>query len=1010
MITIKNLHRRAAAHYNHYYSDQVDDYYSKDGTAASWQGEGAKKLGLTGAIESERLLAMMRGDYGAGIQTTSSIRKDAEARAALDLTFSAPKSVSLQAIIGRDHRVIEAHDKAVTEALEFIEKELAQSRIKIQGRSHVEKSGNITVAKFRHETARPANDAPPDPQLHTHALIMNLMQRSDGKWVSLNNDQIVKNQRLIDAVYMNALARELEKSGFDIRQEKEHIELAHISRSQIEVFSKRLKQVDDYLSDKGLDRSTASKAQKQTANLATRQKKTHEIDRNELFAYWQNEAKKSDIHFDPEVHRQKTNQKQTEQNKNHQKEKTHNADPNIKNNEKEIDEIEKSPINQKNKITKDETTNQKTIKKENIDKRTEKNDKQNGYDDDQKTIRNPIARYAILWSIKHNFERESIVSEKKLLSSALAHVAGKITVQELSNELRNWISSEQLIHGNQIYEEAEKKIKSARTREGWIHHIAQAEGLSPELAEKKFSDLIKKGMLQPTLPYYTTPRARTTEIAILEIEKRGRDSLDPVMDQAEAQEKLATRNLHPGQRAAAEMILTTKNSVVGVQGMAGTGKSHMLQHTKEILESKGYKMIAVASYGAQVRDLRRQGLDATTIASRIEATQKKRLLNQLDEKTIVVIDEAGVVPARLMKRFLKILEGTGAKAVLLGDTEQTKAIEAGRPFEQMQIAGMTTSHMNDIVRQKNQDLKHAVELAASRRSGSSVEFVQEVHNIYDNDERYAAIAKHFVELSEEEREVTLIVSGTNESRTEINKSAHAQMGLEGKGHQYFLLTRFDSTQAERRYAKYYSENLIIQPERDYKCGLKRGEQYVITKTDLEKNTLTVQSINDKSVIEFSPMRVRKISVYKPERCELSVGDWVRVTRNDAALDLTNGERYKVVQVSRSKVVISANGREVELPSNQPLHLDYAYATTVHSAQGLTCNRVIMNCETFSRTTKQDVYYVGISRAKHEAIIYTESIAKLKGAVDRIEDKTAALDIAPTPEYKTVKNKNEYELQ
>src|SRR5690606_34328866 len=75
-----------------------------------------------------------------------------------------------------------------------------------------------------------------------------------------------------------------------------------------------------------------------------------------------------------------------------------------------------------------------------------------------------------------------------------------------------------------------------------------------------------------------------------------------------------------------------------------------------------------------------------------------------------------------------------------------------------------------------------------------------------------------------------------------------------------------------------------------------------------------------------------------------------------------------------------------------MHIDRAYATTAHSAQGLTCDRVLINVENYSRTTKQDVYYVGISRARHEAEIFTNERATLPQAVSRREDKTAALDI------------------
>ncbi|KAG0921726.1 hypothetical protein G6F32_014973 [Rhizopus arrhizus] len=144
---------------------------------------------------------------------------------------------------------------------------------------------------------------------------------------------------------------------------------------------------------------------------------------------------------------------------------------------------------------------------------------------------------------------------------------------------------------------------------------------------------------------------------------------------------MAGRPLKPGQLAAANLILSTPHRFIGVQGLAGTGKSHMLAQVKEAAETAGYKVQAVASYGKQIEALRELGMEARTVASVLEARQKDRC--KLDPKTVLVIDEAGVVPARLMERLMKMAEADGARIVMLGDTGQTKAIEAGRPFHQL---------------------------------------------------------------------------------------------------------------------------------------------------------------------------------------------------------------------------------------------------------------------------------------------------------------------------------------
>ena len=251
-------------------------------------------------------------------------------------------------------------------------------------------------------------------------------------------------------------------------------------------------------------------------------------------------------------------------------------------------------------------------------------------------------------------------------------------------------------------------------------------------------------------------------------------------------------------------------------------------------------------------------------------------------------------------------------------------------------------------------------------------------------------------LSAADQAKTLIVTGTNSSRTEINNRIHDYRGLTGKGHQYQLLTRHDTTIMQRRHTKYYTVGDIVQPERDYKNGLTRGELYEVTKCDLKKDQLLVRSLSSHKEIQITPKLMSALSVYHRHKSELSAGDVIRVTRNNPELDLANGERYEVLMVTENAVTIGdKTGRSITLTADKPLHLDYAYATTAHSAQGLTCDRVFYNAESFSRTTAQDTYYVSISREKHEVVVFTDDEKKLPHAIERMPYKGLAHDLVNT---------------
>ncbi|KXJ99365.1 MAG: hypothetical protein UZ19_OD1000432, partial [Parcubacteria bacterium OLB19] len=111
------------------------------------------------------------------------------------------------------------------------------------------------------------------------------------------------------------------------------------------------------------------------------------------------------------------------------------------------------------------------------------------------------------------------------------------------------------------------------------------------------------------------------------------------------------------------------------------------------------------------------------------------------------------------------------------------------------------------------------------------------------------------------------------------------LNLQGTGITCDTLIRRDTTRAERMYAKHYRIGDLIQPEKNYpRCGLKRGELYRVEDTAIG-NRLIVRSMENQQTLEFNPMTYRKLSVYEPDRKELSAGDFVRITRNDKDLDL-----------------------------------------------------------------------------------------------------------------------------
>ena len=890
---------------SHYFSAQ-DDYYSKEGHGV-WMGRGAERLSLQDAVDAAQFRSLLEGRLPDGRTTPVTFEASKAKRHGWDFTFSAPKSVSMQALIAGDQAVIEAHNKAVREAFALLERH-AVARRKAKGVSHRETTGNLVAAAFQHELSRAK-----DPQLHTHVVVMNMTERSDGQWRALANEEMFKRTKLLGAAYRASLARELQALGYEIRlTDKEgSFELAHVSRAQIEAFSERSRAIEEALASRGKTRADASTLQKQVIALATRPQKDRLTpgERRLLMEHWREKARAAGIDYGSE---------------------------------------------------------RRSI---------------------QSAGQNPACQ-SLEFAIAHLTERQSVVVDSMLMTTAMQHAVGRATYDELRAELDGQIAAGKVIAEEPLFRAADDRESMPRTRVALEAELMREQRLSLADAVRRVDESIRKGALVAAERRYTTALAWRTEQAILRKERDGRDRLAPIMSARKAEEALAKTSLNRGQRAAATAILTTGNRVIGIQGSAGVGKSHLIGTATSVAEREGHRVVVLAPYANQVERLQADGLKASTLATFLVSKEKS-----IDERSILVIDEAGLVPTREMEAALQSAERHGARVVLSGDIQQLKAVEAGRPFAQLQANGMQTAIVDEIQRQRTPDLKPAVELAAKGRAPESLAHIERhVHELPESRTRYDEIARRYARMDEGARSATLIVSGTNAARRELNALVRQELGMQGKGREYETLSRKDSTQAERRYAPSYRIGEYVQPEKDYvRSGLRRGELYRVA--EIETRNRLVLERKDGSRLEIDPARHTHLSVYEKALTELAPGDWARITRNDAALDVSNGDRVRIVVAGQDSIKVeNERGRQIDLDARKPLHLEHAYATTVHSAQGLTTDRMMVDLDTRSLTTGKDLYYVAISRARYEATIYTNSRAELPAAISREAVKTAALDI------------------
>ncbi|HHF7365611.1 TPA: MobF family relaxase [Legionella bozemanae] len=280
------------------------NYYSGDAQAMRWLGKASQKMQLSEMVQKEQMLALLEGKLPDG-QSLHNLK--GEHRPGFDMTFSAPKSVSVLVGLGAAPELVQYHDEAVAYAIAQIEKEFAETRVSRNGEIFFEKTGNLAVAAFRQPSSR-AND----PALHTHCITMN-MTFHDGKARSLASDtsrtygvieQIQNNAHYCGLIYRQHLANRLKEAGFPLRLSGDGLfEIEGISEKVLQEFSRRREDIERHMEEKGWSGAKSASA----ATLLTRKNK-EEHDITVLETDWQERTK--GLGFDAHAFMQNRNQLQ----------------------------------------------------------------------------------------------------------------------------------------------------------------------------------------------------------------------------------------------------------------------------------------------------------------------------------------------------------------------------------------------------------------------------------------------------------------------------------------------------------------------------------------------------------------------------------------------------------------------------------------------------------------------------------------------------------------------------
>ncbi len=478
---------------------------------------------------------------------------------------------------------------------------------------------------------------------------------------------------------------------------------------------------------------------------------------------------------------------------------------------------------------------------------------------------------------------------------------------------------------------------------------------------------------------YTTQTALARELATIKLMQEGKGQVSPIAATETIDSYLADKKLTSGQRSAIALTATTNDQFIAWQGVAGAGKTYALNAVKEVTTALGQvapgsiiKGFAPSAEAAKVLG-EELGIEANTVA--------RLLISQQVEKPppnqIWIVDEAGLLSAKNALALLQRATEEGARVILVGDTRQLSAIEAGNPFKSLQSAGITTARLDESLRQKPPDLQKAVLLAANGQIGEALSHLQQLQRIQevaDAQERTAKIAADYISLSLEERQQTLIVAGTHKERSAITGEIRTSLKEEGTLGYGVKVTQLRAkqnlTSIQTRYTHNYNVGDVVVPVRDYKrLELYKSQPYTVE--SIRGDKLHLQDLAGNRLV-VDPMKFRK-TLYNQESIDIAIDDRLRWTRNDKELGRRNGQEFTVTGIDGQTATIELeSGKTSTIDLYSPLHLDYALVSTTYSSQGKTADRVLVS-STVDATVSQESVYVAISRAKYDLKIYAENI-------------------------------------
>ena len=960
----------AAAASAYFHPERPHDYYAqKDEQPGRVGGLLAGRLGLTPGAEitREQFDRMCHGLHPLDPKeplTEGSANRPGR-RVFNDFCFSMTKSCSVASLW--DRQIVRDFGDSVEWVMREHVEPAIQARVRAGGADEDRATGSGCWVSFPHSTGRPI-DGIPDIQRHVHVTLMNATyDPAEGKRKAAQIGDIKANAGYYEALAMNDFARRLSARGYGIRRAGRFFELEGVGQGVIDKFSNRTKLIEAVAEERGI----TDPERKAGLAAKTRERKAEHLTFTELKQLWVDRLT-----------------------------------------DKEYQQLDNLP-------------------------------------GQQSAL--PSARDSAAYAIAHAFEREAVVPERKVLEHALRHGIGSVDLESVKREAgrqglivkegRATTREMLAVEAGMIRWAAEgrgavKMIGDTRKLGRNSQKLAASPGMTRLYREEPIrvapvADWIADGLRatgaldardrwfvqdRTMLDWYREDAAGPTRTVFVDIPTADLEayrvcnvtetiagrapasfSKDPANEffvpRAVADTRRAVPDAGPklnaGQQAAVRHVLKSKDRVTLIRGAAGVGKTTALEVAAQGIRDAGLAVQAVATGSKAVEELAGVDPGAATVARFLVDTRMQDKL----QGGVLILDEAGQVGTRDAARLFEILDRVNARAVLVGDVRQHGAVSAGSPFRLLQEhAGLPVAEITEVMRQRGA-YKRVSEHLGRHDTEAALDLLAGMGHVHECDaaERVERIASDYLDGVRRKQSV-LVVAPTNYEADEVSAAIRGRLKQDGRvrddEREFTRLVPLHLTQAEVSEAAASHAGAEGAPAR----GLPGGELVFQFHRAAGKHKagdrVAASRLGD------APGAGRSASAYRPGTLALAPGDSIRVTANgrdkSGKHKLKTGSVYQVKGFTRQGDIALDNGWVLGKDFG---HWNHGYVSTSHASQGRTVDVVLVSESRASfPAAGAEQLYVSVSRGKHAAHIYTDSLPDPREAVARSRAKENAADL------------------